>query len=520
MKTNLTDAIMFLLIFCKRDSIKKEVIRTILFCLVLLFPFHSFGQIILYEKMHGVPNRGQFAYDIIETTDGNFLLCGISAINSPWGFDGKIMKVNQNGDTLWTKTLYASTYNNSNDLLLSIAPNGNNYVFAGGGFVNNQQKQDAWLLEYSLNGTKTKEVKFGGTQNDIINKIVPLSSGGFIAVGNTKSFGTQIGGADMWIIRLNNNLDTLWTKTIDMGYIDDASGIIPFQNDKFLIIGNSCVANCNALFNYEINAHILVTDTLGNLLSDKTFSSGKKNIFSAIAATNDGGAIITGGINTAANHPNIQLWAVKLNANTDTVWTKRYGLANRYNGGNSIFQQADGNYIIGAYTQTYCDQINTDYDDPWVLKLNSNGDTLWTLHMGGMENDGIKKIISANDGTLVFAGYYDLPSDTLVIMVPSKFYIGKVIDTLLSSTPAVHSIFEINLFPNPLSTQTTLTANQNLSNATLTVSNIFGQTVKEIKNISGQAVTLSRNNLSSGIYFIRLTQDNKIIATKKIIITD
>ncbi|MBA2582915.1 MAG: T9SS type A sorting domain-containing protein [Bacteroidetes bacterium] len=59
-----------------------------------------------------------------------------------------------------------------------------------------------------------------------------------------------------------------------------------------------------------------------------------------------------------------------------------------------------------------------------------------------------------------------------------------------------------------------------LKNATLTVYNCFGQTVTEIKNISGQTVTLSRNNLVSGLYFICLTQEDKVIATDKLVITD
>ena len=78
----------------------------------------------------------------------------------------------------------------------------------------------------------------------------------------------------------------------------------------------------------------------------------------------------------------------------------------------------------------------------------------------------------------------------------------------------------VSIFPNPFSTQTILHTDNFLQNATLTVDNCFGQTVKQIKNISGQTVTFSRDNLQSGLYFLRLTQDSKVVATKKIIITD
>jgi len=52
------------------------------------------------------------------------------------------------------------------------------------------------------------------------------------------------------------------------------------------------------------------------------------------------------------------------------------------------------------------------------------------------------------------------------------------------------------------------------------VYNSYGQTVKQIKNISGQTFTLHRDNLQSGLYFLQLTQVNKIIATEKLVITD
>ncbi len=76
------------------------------------------------------------------------------------------------------------------------------------------------------------------------------------------------------------------------------------------------------------------------------------------------------------------------------------------------------------------------------------------------------------------------------------------------------------IYPNPFSTQAVLRADTSFHNATLSIDNCFGQTVKQIKNISGQTVTLNRDNLPSGLYFLRLTEDNKILSVDKIVITD
>ncbi|MBI3502547.1 MAG: T9SS type A sorting domain-containing protein [Bacteroidetes bacterium] len=78
----------------------------------------------------------------------------------------------------------------------------------------------------------------------------------------------------------------------------------------------------------------------------------------------------------------------------------------------------------------------------------------------------------------------------------------------------------LSIFPNPFSTETTLQTDNRSHNATLTVDNCFGQTVAQIKNINGQTVTFHRDNLASGLYFIRLTEENKTIAVDKLVITD
>ena len=54
----------------------------------------------------------------------------------------------------------------------------------------------------------------------------------------------------------------------------------------------------------------------------------------------------------------------------------------------------------------------------------------------------------------------------------------------------------------------------------MTVSNMRGQVVKEIKNISGLTVTIFRDNLPSGLYFIQMTEANKIITADKLVVTD
>lgn len=78
----------------------------------------------------------------------------------------------------------------------------------------------------------------------------------------------------------------------------------------------------------------------------------------------------------------------------------------------------------------------------------------------------------------------------------------------------------IDIYPNPFSSSTILQTGHFINDGTLTMYNAHGQQVKQIENISGQQITLHRDNLPGGLYFIRMTQDNKLLSTHKIIVSD
>jgi len=61
---------------------------------------------------------------------------------------------------------------------------------------------------------------------------------------------------------------------------------------------------------------------------------------------------------------------------------------------------------------------------------------------------------------------------------------------------------------------------ENHSNNTLksTIYNAFGQAVKHFKTGAGETFILTRDNLSSGLYFIRLTEQNLTSEQKLILI--
>lgn len=78
----------------------------------------------------------------------------------------------------------------------------------------------------------------------------------------------------------------------------------------------------------------------------------------------------------------------------------------------------------------------------------------------------------------------------------------------------------ISVYPNPFTNSTTIQSDVVLKDATLTLYDAVGNQVRIIKNISGQTIHVERDNLPSGMYFCQLTQDNYVVATKKLMVSD
>jgi len=91
-------------------------------------------------------------------------------------------------------------------------------------------------------------------------------------------------------------------------------------------------------------------------------------------------------------------------------------------------------------------------------------------------------------------------------------------NSLYTRAHELNLLNKFSILPNPFSDEAILRTDQQLKNATATITNTFGQQIKQIKNITGKEIKIQRGNLSSGIYFLQLMQENKIILTAKLII--
>jgi hypothetical protein len=79
---------------------------------------------------------------------------------------------------------------------------------------------------------------------------------------------------------------------------------------------------------------------------------------------------------------------------------------------------------------------------------------------------------------------------------------------------------DFNISPNPFSQSTQITLNQTYHSIALAVYDIQGKQVAQQQYADCDKIQLSRNQLSNGLYFLKLTLDDKEVETGKMVISE
>ncbi len=157
------------------------------------------------------------------------------------------------------------------------------------------------------------------------------------------------------------------------------------------LCGMALLVGVSAAF-AQPNPDTLWTHAYGGIYDDAAYD---------VQQTSDGGYIIAGythsfGIVTPAYS---NFWLVKTGSTGDTLWTRTYG-GRLWDYAYSVQQTADGGYIMAGYTSSF----GAGSQDFYLVKTNSQGDTLWTRTYGGRLWDYAYSVQQTDDGGYIVAG--------------------------------------------------------------------------------------------------------------------
>lgn len=234
----------------------------------------------------------------------------------------------------------------------------------------------------------------GGEDMDAAYSVVQTRDGGFVFCGESWDYANF--NADVYVVKTDSLGDVEWSRVMGGPHTDRANKIIELD-DGYVVAGEyelwppvPPVPGRGWFLRFDLNGDTLWTKTHGEFEGGNTW-------FEDMIATSDGGFLAAGRSNHSGNP---DLWLMKMDADGDSIWSRSYG-GNGWDFAYAALETSDSNYVVAGYTGSF----GSGSDDMWLLKVDQNGDSLWSRTFGGTGLDEARAIALAPDGGFLLGGY-------------------------------------------------------------------------------------------------------------------
>ncbi|MBN4072436.1 T9SS type A sorting domain-containing protein [Crocinitomix catalasitica] len=225
----------------------------------------------------------------------------------------------------------------------------------------------------------------------------------------------NVDSANAVIMKFNLNGDTLWTTELgDIDKLDGFTSIVIAQDSNYVFVGQSDTYSAGI---GEDDAWIVKTDTAGNLIWQNNFGGAMGDYFNDVDTTIDGGFIASGYTNSISGFDN-DIMVVRVDSNGNEVWTKYFG--NAVSSESSVVRtMPNGNFLVYG---------------GWGF-FEPGSSTMWQTHTMAMEldQDGnqvwFKTYSVYEEGSDAFYEYWDAVGQS-VFVSDGIVFVGQSQDSL------------------------------------------------------------------------------------------
>ncbi len=319
---------------------------------------------------------------IKQMSDGSFMALGTfySTTNTVTGM--YFLKLNQNGDTIWSKKYYTKrTLRNCFGADFIFDEQDNRFCLVGG--VENKNQNQTYLGAFrvlveadgSLANLQGSSTSSGNQQEEYITGINTFANC-IIKDQNDYYFtGTSGNSADpfgLFLVQMNKNLsisNTMFQTTLQADKSVNATQMLKFDDGSYIFVGSGI--NEGNISPYILQCSSISFPSAPSNPKTTYLGNGKSGNGRSIVALKDGsGYVVVGSIDvTNANgNTNKNMYITKLRKDGSTIWEKNYG-SNENDEASFIKQTADNGFIILANTK-----IQNSENVITLLKLDENGD--------------------------------------------------------------------------------------------------------------------------------------------------
>lgn len=466
----------------------KKSILAFIITVISISAFAQYSQ--LWAKTYGGSS-----YDICRavqlTADSGYILGGTAYSYGAGQDDAWAVRINSDGDTLWTAVAGGITYDECMDI---IETSTGHVVMAGYSFSFGAGSGDFYLIKLSSNGDTVWTKTYGGVNLEECHSILEDWNNDYLLAGETFSQGA--GAADFWVLKTDDNGDTLWSKIY--GGVDDdyCYNTVQTSDSFYLLCGKTSSFGAG-----DSDFWLIKADENGDTLWTRTYGGSQYDAAYSVIETSDS-CYLLAGLTSSFGAGSYDYYLVKTDRNGDTLWTKTYGGV-EVDECRAVTETADNSYMLGGATRSF-GAGNADY---WIIKTDSDGDTLWTKTYGGVQDDECYDIAQGPGNISLFAGSTESSGAGF-----ADFYAIKISD--ISSVDDFNSLSnESDITVSQIGSLMYITCSEQFSGV-LSVYDVSGRNILERSVNLKAGSNIIELKLNPGIYFARFQSIPSCISCK------
>ncbi|QMU27874.1 T9SS type A sorting domain-containing protein [Adhaeribacter radiodurans] len=388
-----------------------------------------------------------FFVSVQQTSDGNYILGGssYSSIEGDKSEENK-GKPATNGDPTtdyWIIKIkegksYTAQWNRryggaNHDVLTSVIKTSDGGYLAGGFSVSNnsgdkslvnQGQNDYWIVKSDKNGKKLWDKRYGGSNQDYLNRVIQTLDGGYLLAGSSHSGKSgdkteaNQGQRDYWVVKINARGNKQWDKTFGGSGYDELKKVIQLNSGEYVLGGysDSPASGSKSQASRGGTDYWLVKISANDTkLWDHCYGGNLDELFGSFTETRDGGLFLGGfslsgksGDKSQASYGAGDYWAVKTDKDGHLLWEKSYGGSGQEEAYSVGRSQGANLYLAGTSEsgntgdKSQASQGGKDY---WLINLDEQGTKLWDSSFGGSKDDELRASTFTGEGNYLLAGY-------------------------------------------------------------------------------------------------------------------
>lgn len=357
-----------------------------------------------WERVYGNGQESSGG-DVIQAQDGGYLLVGGTSPDQESEAYGGVMllKTDTSGEKLWQKTYGGTGF----DAGWAIAPaHGGGYILGGLTTSFGAGGRDAYLLKVDEEGNELWSRTYGGSLDESIFAVQQTRDGGYFLVGNcvdpndfvaypgSAGYGGFEGRSNIYVVKTDGEGNEVWSHTLESEFNTlTVAGIEAPQGGYYVLA-------TQIYFPKEGDDLLLVMlDEDGEEVWTRTWDEGTMGGYTMIR--DSGGNLIITGLIQADNESDPDVFLLKVDPMGNEIWQKEFGEDEYYEIGRDIVEAKSGDYVllVEKYTSYYSSKSAI-----LLVSYNKDGQFLWMSELDISHNLKSGSLLKDAGGSYIITG--------------------------------------------------------------------------------------------------------------------